>query len=58
MILMDTHIWIRWIEQETQPLPEARSNIIDESDQVAVSAISRWEVAYLETKSNNGARLS
>lgn len=50
MILLDTHIWVRWIEQETDPLPEAISNLIDESEQVAVSAISCWEVAYLEKR--------
>lgn len=50
MILLDTHIWVRWIEQKTDPLPDAISNLIDESDQVAVSAISCWEVAYLEKR--------
>ena len=47
MILLDTHIWIRWIEPDTDPLPAAISKIIDNSDQVTVSAVSCWEVAYL-----------
>lgn len=47
MILLDTHIWIRWIEPGTDPLPIALSKMIDSSAQVAVSAVSCWEVAYL-----------
>jgi PIN domain nuclease of toxin-antitoxin system len=47
MILLDTHIWIRWLEPDFDPLPEAISKLIDCSNQVAVSAVSCWEVAYL-----------
>lgn len=47
MILLDTHIWIRWIEPGTDPLPTGISRLIDSSAQVAVSAVSCWEVAYL-----------
>lgn len=47
MILLDTHIWVRWIEPDTDPLPTALSRMIDSSAQVAVSAVSCWEVAYL-----------
>lgn len=47
MILLDTHIWVRWIEPDTDPLPAIFSRMIDSSDQVAVSAISCWEVTYL-----------
>lgn len=47
MILLDTHIWVRWIEPGTDPLPAVFSRMIDNSDQVAVSAISCWEVTYL-----------
>lgn len=47
MILLDTHIWVRWIEPDTDPLPVAISRMIDSSDQVTVSAVSCWEVAYL-----------
>lgn len=49
MILLDTHIWVRW-----QTAPETLSpiilNSIAESDVLAVSAISCWEVAMLARK--------
>ena len=47
MILLDTHIWVRWIESDSDPLPAPLARLIDVSDQVAVSAVSCWEVAYL-----------
>lgn len=47
MILLDTHIWVRWIESDSDPLPATLARLIDVSDQVAVSAVSCWEVAYL-----------
>ena len=47
MILLDTHIWVRWLEPDTDPLPAAISGLIDNSDQVAISAVSCWEVSYL-----------
>ena len=47
MILLDTHIWVRWLDPNTDPLPAAISGLIDNSDQVAISAVSCWEVSYL-----------
>lgn len=47
MILLDTHIWVRWLEPDSDPLPAAISKLIDYSDHVVVSAVSCWEVAYL-----------
>ena len=47
MILLDTHIWVRWIEPDTDPLPATISRMIDNSDQVTISAVSCWEVTYL-----------
>lgn len=47
MILLDTHIWVRWIESTTEPLPQNISSMINTSDRVCVSAISCWEVSYL-----------
>lgn len=47
MILLDTHIWVRWLEPDTDPLPAAISGLIDNSDHVAISAVSCWEVSYL-----------
>jgi PIN domain nuclease of toxin-antitoxin system len=48
-LLLDTHIWIRWLSSD-QPLPEEIVRQIEEADQLAVSAVSCWEVAYLAKK--------
>ncbi|MDP2787646.1 MAG: type II toxin-antitoxin system VapC family toxin [Pseudomonadota bacterium] len=50
MILLDTHIWVRWIAPESDPLPAHISRLIDTSDLVQVSAISSWEVSYLHKR--------
>ncbi len=49
MILLDTHIWIRWILQD-HSLPKAIIDRIESSEETAVSAISIWEVALLEKR--------
>ena len=50
MILLDTHIWIRWI-LEDDPLPQSIIDAIELSDsEVVVSAISTWEVVLLEKR--------
>jgi len=48
-LLLDTHIWIRWLSSD-QPLPEALVRRIEEADRLAVSSVSCWEVAYLAKK--------
>jgi PIN domain nuclease of toxin-antitoxin system len=48
-LLLDTHIWIRWLSSD-QPLPGELVEQIGEADQLAVSAVSCWEVAYLAKK--------
>ena len=45
-LLLDTHIWIRWLSSD-QPLDENLVTVIEEADRLAVSAVSCWEVAYL-----------
>ncbi len=49
MLLLDTHIWIRW--QNPQPSSMALSkpliNLIETADSVAISAISCWELGQL-----------
>ena len=49
MLLLDTHIWIRW--QNPQPLSMALSErlieLIETADNVAISAISCWELGQL-----------
>ncbi len=49
MLLLDTHIWIRWLSSD-QPLAERLVTRIEEADSLAVSAVSCWEVAYLAKK--------
>ena len=47
MILLDTHIWLRWLAPGDAPLSPAMVQQLDAADDVAVSAVSCWEVAYL-----------
>ncbi|MCF6250648.1 MAG: type II toxin-antitoxin system VapC family toxin [Methylococcaceae bacterium] len=50
MILLDTHIWIRWILNDN-PLSQTIIDIIESSDaELAVSAISTWELVLLEKR--------
>lgn len=48
MIVLDTHIWIRWT-LDTDRLSDAQYRIIrdNEDDLIGVSAISCWEIAKL-----------
>jgi len=48
MIILDTHIWVKWVLDENQ-LPESiRDKIYEhEPDGLGVSVISCWEVAKL-----------
>jgi PIN domain nuclease of toxin-antitoxin system len=50
MILLDTHIGVRWLAPWDQPLPDGVAAAIDNEDDVAVSAVSCWEVAYLSKR--------
>lgn len=47
MIVLDTHIWLWWVNGDIEKLAPARSNQIELSDFVGVSAISCFEVAWL-----------
>lgn len=47
MIVLDTHVWVRWLEPENGPLPSRLQALLDSADRLAVSAISCWEIAYL-----------
>ena len=48
MILLDTHIWIRWLLPD-DPLPDNLTKLIMTADDaLAVSSISCWEVVLLE----------
>lgn len=47
MILLDTHVWVRWLPGAKESLPENVNRIIRTGGQLAVSAVSVWEAAYL-----------
>lgn len=48
MIILDTHIWIWWINNEFRLVSSDRQQSLANADVVAVSAISCFEVAWLE----------
>lgn len=47
MMVLDTHVWIRWVDPTNMPLPAELVERIETSDQLAISAISCWELAML-----------
>lgn len=47
MILMDTHIWIRWLLPD-DPLPPNLIDLVETANSLAVSSISCWEIVLLE----------
>lgn len=47
MIVLDTHIWHWWINQIPDRLPTTMVDLIEQADEVAVSAISCFEMAWL-----------
>ncbi len=47
MIILDTHIWLRWVVEGEKDIPKGISQAIQSEDRVAVSAISCFEVAQL-----------
>lgn len=47
MIVLDTHIWLWWVEND-RALSTARKELIESADVVAISVISCFEVAWLE----------
>jgi len=48
MIVLDTHIWLWWVNNDVAALGANRKELIEDVDIVAVSAISCFEVAWLE----------
>jgi len=50
MILLDTHILVRWVDPQVKPLPPPLVDYIEQADTRAVSAISCWEIAWLVRK--------
>ena len=58
MILLDTHIWIRWVDPNANPLPSGMVEEIETDAQLAVSAVTCWEVAWLTRRGRLQLRLS
>ncbi len=48
MIILDTHIWLWWVNESIDYLGQVRNEMIQSADIVAVSAISCFEVAWLD----------
>lgn len=48
MIVLDTHIWLWWVNQDETRLKPAWRTQIEDRETVGVSAISCFEVAWLE----------
>jgi PIN domain nuclease of toxin-antitoxin system len=47
MIVMDTHIWLWWVNRDIDLLGNKRTEFLGKSNPLAVSAISCFEVAWL-----------
>lgn len=50
MIVLDTHVRVRWLVPAARPLPEATQRLLAQAESAAVSAISCWEVALLHRR--------
>ena len=48
MIILDTHIWLWWVNEDIDRIGQVRNDLIQSADYVSVSAISCFEVAWLE----------
>ena len=51
MIILDTHIWLWWVNENIDLIGQVRNDLIQSADVVAVSAISCFEVAWLDAHS-------
>jgi len=49
MILIDTHIGLRWL-LPTDPLPDSFVLQIEQANKIRVSSMSCWEVVMLEQR--------
>jgi PIN domain nuclease of toxin-antitoxin system len=48
MIILDTHIWLWWVNDNTDELKAEWRELIDNAAEVGVSAMSCFEVAWLD----------
>lgn len=44
-LLLDTHVFVWWVDDDKRLRPEAKQAISDPANQVEVSLISIWEIA-------------
>jgi len=42
MIVLDTHIWLWWVNENIDLIGQVRNDLIQSADVVAVSAIDKW----------------
>lgn len=47
MILLDTHIWVRWVDPQANLLSPGILDCIETAEPLVVSAVTCWEVAWL-----------
>jgi PIN domain nuclease of toxin-antitoxin system len=47
VIILDTHVWLWWINQDFTHLGDAWREALERADRIGVSAISCFEVAWL-----------
>jgi len=47
MMVLDTHVWLWWVSGNVAALSPARVSLIEACNEVAVSAMSCFEVAWL-----------
>jgi PIN domain nuclease of toxin-antitoxin system len=50
IILLDTHIWVWWINEELQKLSATQIEMIEQSERVAISVVSCFEMAQIVKK--------
>ena len=48
MIVMDTHIWLWWVNGDLNQLGAKRVKLLQQTIPLAVSAISCFEIAWLD----------
>ncbi len=58
MILLDTHVWVRWVDPQANPLSPEIIDCIETAGQLAISAVTCWEVAWLVQRGRLQLRLS
>jgi len=56
-MLLDTHIWLRWLAVSSQPLPPATVDRVEQAEAVAISVISIWEAAQLHKRGRINLRM-